>query len=266
MIIHEGKYLSCMSTSLDCCNRYTSCAHILCSYSITTVHCSVFEELSDEGKRIYRKRLAEFEEMYPEESKSSSSSPRPSKKAKLSPKMKKNSKTLARVVSDVGSSVGSPKSTLSYMTNQYGVVGTPINAATAARRFVTPDASKHILPPPVTQPDETVSSMSYFDCLDIDLSEEATHHPLDTSEDFTDIFDLPVSEEGGDSSSSSNDMSMNMFPQLPFTSAATAPTPSTEEAKKLYGYEVQPNPQVDDFLELISSMDDANLSFAALAA
>ena len=237
-------------------------------YSITIVHCSVFEELSDEGKRLYRKRLAEFEEMYPEESKSSS--PRPSKKAKFSstsPKMKKNPKTLARVVSDVGS-VGSPKSTLSYMTNQYGLVGTPINTATAARRFVTPDASKHILPPPITQPDETVSSMSYFDCLDIDLSEEAKHHPLDTSEDFTDIFDLPVSEEGGDTSTMNHDMGMNMFPQLPLTSTANAPNhiKEEEEAKKLYGYEVQPNPQVDDFLELISSMDDANLSFAALAA
>ena len=145
--------------------------------------------------------------MYPEESKSSSSSPRPSKKAKLSsttPKMKKNPKTLARVVSDVGS-VGSPKSTMSYMTNQYGLVGTPINpAATATRRFVTPDASKRILPPPITRPDEPVSSMSYFDCLDIDLSEEANHHPLDTTEDFTDIFDLPVLEEGGNSSSSSS--------------------------------------------------------------
>ena len=240
------------------------------------VHYSVFEELSDEGKRLYRKRLAEFEEMYPEESKSSS--PRPSKKAKLSstsPKMKKNSKTLARVVSDVGSSVGSPKSTMSYMTDQYGVVGTPMNTATAARRFVTPDASKRILPPPITQPDETVSSMSYFDCLDIDLSEEATHHPLDTTEDFTDIFDPPV-EEGGDTPMM-NHMSMGMmnhnlgmmdtFPQLPFTSTPTAPKPTgEEEAKKLYGYEVQPNPQVDDFLELISSMDDANLSFAALAA
>ena len=235
MIIHMGKYLSCMSTSLDCCNRYTSCAHIICSHLVfifsCNVHYSVFEELSDEGKRIYRKRLAEFEEMYPEESKSSS--PRPSKKAKLSsttPKMKKNPKTLARVVSDVGS-VGSPKST-------------------AARRFVTPDATKHILPSPITRPDEPVSSMSYFDCLDIDLSDEAVH-PLDTTEDFTDIFDLPVLEEGGDSSSSSNDMSMNMFPQLPFTSAATAPTHTgEEEAKKLYGYEVQPNPQVDDFLEM----------------
>ena len=238
------------------------------------MHCSVFEELSDEGKRLYRKRLAEFVEMYPEESKSSSSSPRPSKKAKLSsttPKMKKNPKTLARVVSDVGS-VGSPKSTMSFMTNQYGVVGTPINAATAARRFVTPDASKRILPPPVTRPDEPVSSMSYFDCLDIDLSEEANHHPLDTSEDFTDIFDLPVLEEGGDTSMM-NDTSMNhdmgmmdAFPHLPFSSAAAAPTRTGEEAKKLYGYEVQPNPQVDDFMELISSMEDSNLSFAALAA
>jgi len=239
------------------------------------VHCSVFEELSDEGKRLYRKRLAEFEEMYPEESKSSSSSsPRPSKKAKFSsttPKMKKNPKTLARVVSDVGS-VGSPKSTMSYMTNQYGVVGTPINTATATRRFVTPDASKHILPPPITQPDEPVSSMSYFDCLDIDLSEEANHHPLDTSEDFTDIFNLPVLEgggggAGGDTSTMNHDMGMDTFPQLPLTTAPTAPNNTgEEEAKKLYGYEVQQNPQVDDFLELISSMDDANLSFAALAA
>ena len=214
--------------------------------------------------------------MYPEESKSSSSSPRPSKKAKLSsttPKMKKNSKTLARVVSDVGS-VGSPKSTMSFMTNQYGVVGTPINTAAAARRFVTPDASKRILPPPVTRPDEPVSSMSYFDCLDIDLSEEANHHPLDTSEDFTDIFDLPVLEEGGDTSMMNHDMGMrnhNMgmmdaFPHLPFSSAATAPTNTGEEANKLYGYEVQPNPQVDDFMALISSMEDSNLSFAALAA
>ena len=206
--------------------------------------------------------------MYPEESKSSSSSPRPSKKAKLSsttPKMKKNPKTLARVVSDVGS-VGSPKSTMSFMTNQYGVVGTPINTATAARRFVTPDASKRILPPPVARPDETASSMSYFDCLDIDLSEEANHHPLDTSEDFTDIFDLPVLEEGGDTSTMNHDMGMNMFPQLPLTSTTTASNAGEEEAKKLYGYEVQPNPQVDDFLELISSMEDSNLSFAALAA
>jgi len=244
----------------------TSCVRPL--YCINT-H-SVFEELSDEGKRLYRKRLAEFEEMYPEESKSSSSSPRPLKKAKLSsttPKMKKNPKTLARVVSDVGS-VGSPKST--YMTNQYGVVGTPINpAATAARRFVTPDASKCILPPPITQPDEPVSSMSYFDCLDIDLSEEANHHPLDTSEDFTDIFDLPVLEGGGggDTSTMNHDMGMDTFPQLPLTTAPTAPNNTgEEEAKKLYGYEVQPNPQVDDFLELISSMEDSNLSFAALAA
>jgi len=238
-------------------------------YSITIVHCSIFEELSDEGKRLYRKRLAEFEEMHPEESKSSS--PRPSKKAKLSPKMKKNSKTLARVVSDVGS-VGSPKSTMSYMTdsNQYGLVRTPINTAktAAARRFVTPDASKRILPPPVTRPDETVSSMSYFDCLDIDLSEEASHHPLDTSEDFTDIFDLPVLEEGGgDTSTMNHDMGMmDTFPQLPLTTAPTPNNTGEEETKKLYGYEVQPNPQVDDFLELISSMEDSNLSFAALAA
>ena len=249
------------------------CSHHMLTSCVRTLYCintySVFEELSDEGKRLYRKRLAEFEEMYPEESKSSS--PRPSKKAKLSstPKMKKNSKTLARVVSDVGFSVGSPKSTMSYMTdsNQYGLVGTPINTATATRRFVTPDASKHILPPPITRPDEPVSSMSYFDCLDIDLSDEAVH-PLDTTEDFTDIFDPPV-EEGGDTPMM-NHMSMGMmdtFPQLPFTSAPTAPKPTgEEEAKKLYGYEVQPNPQVDDFMELISSMDDANLSFAALAA
>ena len=212
--------------------------------------------------------------MYPEESKSSSSSPRPSKKAKLSSKMKKNPKTLARVVSDVGSSVGSPKSTMSYMTNQYGLVGTPINTATAARRFVTPDATKHILPPPIAAPVEPVSSMSYFDYLDIDLSEESTDHPLDITEDFTDIFDLPVLEEGGDTSMMNHDMGMrnhNMgmmdaFPHLPFSSTATAPTNTGEEAKKLYGYEVQPNPQVDDFMELISSMEDSNLSFAALAA
>ena len=64
-----------------------------------------------------------------------------------------------------------------------------------------------------------------------------------------------------------HDMGMNTFPQLPFSSTATAPIRTgEEEAKKLYGYEVQPNPQVDDFMELISSMDDANLSFAALAA
>ena len=113
--------------------------------------------------------------------------------------------------------------------------------------------------------------MSYFDFLDIDLSEEANHHPLDTSEDFTDIFDLPVLEEGGDTSmmndTSMNDLGMmDTFPRLPLTSTATAPTNTGEEAKKLYGYEVQPNPQVDDFMALISSMEDSNLSFAALAA
>ena len=248
------------------------CSHHMLTSCVRTLYCinthSVFEELSDEGKRLYRKRLAEFEEMYPEESKSSSSSPRPLKKAKLSsttPKMKKNPKTLARVVSDVGS-VGSPKST--YMTNQYGVVGTPINTATAARRFVTPDASKRILPPPIATPVEPVSSMSYFDSLDIDLSEESVDHPLDTSEDFADIFDLPVLEGGGggDTSTMNHDMGMNMFPQLPLTTAPTPNNTGEEETKKLYGYEVQPNPQVDDFLELISSMEDSNLSFAALAA
>ena len=66
--------------------------------------------------------------------------------------------------------------------------------------------------------------------------------------------------------SMNHDMGMNMFPRLPLTSTATAPTNTGEEAKKLYGYEVQPNPQVDDFMELISSMEDSNLSFAALAA
>ena len=61
-------------------------AHILCSFS--HIIRSVFEELAEEGRRSYKKHLAEFDEKYPDWEE-----PPPKKKKRMSKKKSTDSDT-----------------------------------------------------------------------------------------------------------------------------------------------------------------------------
>ena len=199
-------------------------AHILCSYSLI-LH-SVFEELAEEGRRSYKKRLAEFDEKYPDWEE-----PPPKKKKRMSKKKSTDSDTTssatpddtpsninpkiyARIVSDLSSDddmLFYPDATVSSFDNQYATTSmpslphtTPVGNSKPSAMFVTPEqGAKPTLPSgqyisriaaPVVS--ENISS-TYFDCLDFDLtkeeSEERAH--LASFGELPNIFDQVMKSE-----------------------------------------------------------------------
>jgi hypothetical protein len=222
---------------------------------------SVFEELAEEGRKMYQKRLAEFEEMYPHLAASASPAPPKKKKARTSsgatsPTTKKtkvksssttNPKKFTRVVSDVSVSVDQPLfqpdgvvSSMSTMmpTTVYTppsssniAVSTP-TANSKRSVFVTPDTNnKRRVSSSAVVPENTPSSSYHFDHFDIDLTSDESIC-IDNDLDLSDIFDDVM--EGKDQDTIIQNMCMDdhnnndhAFPNLPlFSSSSSTPTTS----------------------------------------
>ena len=262
----------------------TSYVHILISFI------SVFEELAEEGRRSYKKRLAEFDEKYPDWEEP------PKKKKRMSKKKSTDSDTTssatpddtpsninpkiyARIVSDLSSDdddVLFHPDAVSSFDNQYATSmpslphTTPVGNSKPSAMFVTPEqGAKPTLPygqyisciaAPVVP--ENISS-TYFDCLDFDLtkeeSEERAH--LASFGELPNIFDQVMkSEEDVPPSSSCSTSSeeiesmCNMadaFPQLPFLPAETP-------KQQPWQYKTEESVQVQDFAfaHSVSALDD----------
>ena len=225
---------------------------------------SVFEELAEEGRKMYTKRLAEFEEMYPHLAASASPASPKKKKARTSsgantasPTTKKikvkssssttNPKKFTRVVSDVSSvSVDQPLfqpdgvvSSMSTMmptavytppsSSSYIAVSTP-TANSKRSVFVTPDTNnKRRVSSSAVVPENIASSSYHFDHLDIDLTSDESIC-IDNGLDLSDIFDDVM--EGKDQDTIIQNMCMDdtnhhAFPSLPlFSSSSYTPTAS----------------------------------------
>jgi len=246
---------------------------------------SVFEELAEEGRRSYKKRLAEFDEKYPDWEE-----PPPKKKKRMSKKKSTDSDTssatpddtpsninpkiYARIVSDLSSDddmLFYPDTTSSF-ENSYATSmpslphTTPVGNSKPSAMFVTPEqVAKPTLPSgqyisriaaPVVP--ESISS-TYFDCLDFDLtkeeSEERAH--LASFGELPNIFDhvmkseeeVPPSSVCSTSSEEIEGMCTmaDVFPQLPFLPA---------ENPKQQQYKTEESVHDFAFAHSVSALDD----------
>ena len=261
---------------------------------------SVFEELAIDGRKIYVKQVEEFERKYPgvmkqmkaaaktatkkkrssvSSSSSSSSTVAASasaanKKTKMmmglataadiipsSPKITKKDSPIRTVSVDIMPPPSLPDISPSFYQQGTPTFNTKPSFVVTAPRFITPDTSKRILPPPIIP--EHIES-NYFDCLDIDLSSEDTFEPSMFDECPSSVISPSSSSRCIVSPSSSieeEDMGTNrnmmqcmddMFPTLPYPpnekkkilpTSSSSTFPSSEDVS------------ADDFLQLIGTLE-----------
>ena len=208
-----------------------------------TTH-GVFEELAEEGRKMYQKRLVEFEEMYPHLAASASPAPpKKKKKARMmssgyasSPTNKKikvksssttmNPKKFTRVVSDVDTVRDQPLFPDNMISSNIAAVSTP-TANSKPSVFITPENTNNKRRVSAVVPENIASSSSssyHFDHLDIDLTSDESMC-IDDDLDLSDIFEDVCS--GKDQDTIIQNMYMDdqrhNFPTLPLFSSPSTP-------------------------------------------
>ena len=205
---------------------------------------SVFEELANEGRRMYHKRVAEYEAKYPNS-------------APVSPKKKKN-----KLSSTSSTSVATPKKTR-IETPTFSVSPKVTQGLTPSMVIATPSVTAkptismpaNVVTPPVTTSKPTVSLQNMqhatiFGCVDLDMDLDL--EPLPFFSDISDVFDREepahlVSDASEISSYTSEQYSQNkvddfgdfFLPQLPST---------------MNGSKESSDASADDFMDLITRL------------
>ena len=208
---------------------------------------SVFEELANEGRKMYHKRVAEYEAKYPNS-------------APISPKKKKNKlSTSSTVVATSKKTQVKPlvlkKTPTIPFTDVFSV------SPKATKQVIAPSSMAAVITPPVTaKPTMSMpaATFGYVEDLDMDLDLD----PMPFFSDISDVFDYDVPSSSADKIVSTHLVS----PGASETSSSyTSPSPSEENEFDDFFLPQQPfimeenkpkasDASADDFMDLIARL------------